>query len=146
MLLYTRHSWPHGSVVKKLPANAGDAGDVGPCVRKNPWRRKWQPTPVFFPRKFHGQGLWCATIHRVAKSEMRVSDWVHTTHTHTHTHTHNTRHCLEMEVLPSFCKKKKKRLRHRMSRQHYQSCIAHRWERKSWKSESPLWICIEYGF
>ena len=20
-----------------------------------PWRRKWQPTPVFLPRKFHGQ-------------------------------------------------------------------------------------------
>ena len=21
----------------------------------NPWRRKWQPIPVFLPRKFHGQ-------------------------------------------------------------------------------------------
>ena len=21
----------------------------------NPWRRKWQPTPVFLPREFHGQ-------------------------------------------------------------------------------------------
>ena len=20
-----------------------------------PWRRKWQPTPVFLPREFHGQ-------------------------------------------------------------------------------------------
>ena len=26
-----------------------------PKVRKIPWRRKWQPTPVFLPRKFHGQ-------------------------------------------------------------------------------------------
>ena len=26
-----------------------------PWVRKIPWRRKWQPTPVFLPRKFHGQ-------------------------------------------------------------------------------------------
>ena len=26
-----------------------------PWVRKIPWRRKWQPTPVFFPGKFHGQ-------------------------------------------------------------------------------------------
>ena len=26
-----------------------------PWVRKNPWRRKWQPTPVFLPGKFHGQ-------------------------------------------------------------------------------------------
>ena len=24
-------------------------------VRKNPWRRKWQPTPVFLPGKFQGQ-------------------------------------------------------------------------------------------
>ena len=24
-------------------------------VRKNPWRRKWQPTPVFLPGKSHGQ-------------------------------------------------------------------------------------------
>ena len=26
-----------------------------PCVKKSPWRRKWQPTPGFFPGKFHGQ-------------------------------------------------------------------------------------------
>ena len=24
-------------------------------VRKIPWRRKWQPTPVLFPEKSHGQ-------------------------------------------------------------------------------------------
>ena len=24
-------------------------------VKKIPWRRKWQPTPLFFPRKSHGQ-------------------------------------------------------------------------------------------
>ena len=28
---------------------------VDPWVRKIPWRKKWQPTPVFLPRKFHGQ-------------------------------------------------------------------------------------------
>ena len=26
-----------------------------PWVRKTPWRRKWQPTPVFLPGEFHGQ-------------------------------------------------------------------------------------------
>ena len=26
-----------------------------PWVRKVPWRRKWQPTPVFLPKKSHGQ-------------------------------------------------------------------------------------------
>ena len=26
-----------------------------PWVRKNPWRRKWQPAPVFLPEKLKGQ-------------------------------------------------------------------------------------------
>ena len=26
-----------------------------PWVRKIPWKRKWQPTPVFLPGEFHGQ-------------------------------------------------------------------------------------------
>ena len=35
---------------KNLPATAED-----PWVSKIPWRRKWQPTPVFLFRKTHGQ-------------------------------------------------------------------------------------------
>ena len=34
--------------------NAGDAG-IDPWVGKIPWRRKWQPAPVFLPRKSHSQ-------------------------------------------------------------------------------------------
>ena len=43
-------------MVKNLPANAGDAGDVGsiPGFGKIPWRRKWQPTQVFLPEESHG--------------------------------------------------------------------------------------------
>ena len=41
-------------MVKNLPANAGDMGSI-PRWRRSPWRRKWQPTPVFLPGKFHGQ-------------------------------------------------------------------------------------------
>ena len=26
-----------------------------PWIRKIPWKRKWQPTPVFLPRRFHEQ-------------------------------------------------------------------------------------------
>ena len=26
-----------------------------PWIRKIPWRREWQPTPVFLPGEFHGQ-------------------------------------------------------------------------------------------
>ena len=44
-------------VVKKLPANAGDIRDVGliPGSGKFPWKRAWQPTPVFLPGEAHGQ-------------------------------------------------------------------------------------------
>ena len=43
-------------VAKNPPTNTGDAGDwFSPWVGKTPWRRKWQPTLVFLPRKSHGQ-------------------------------------------------------------------------------------------
>ena len=42
-------------VVKNLPANAVDFRDGGSMVRKIPWRRACQPTPVFLPGEFHGQ-------------------------------------------------------------------------------------------
>ena len=28
---------------------------IDPCVRKIPWKREWQPTPVFLPEESHGQ-------------------------------------------------------------------------------------------
>ena len=28
-----------------------------PWLGKIPWRRKWQPTPVFLPEKFHGHWI-----------------------------------------------------------------------------------------
>ena len=44
-------------MVKNPLANAGDTRDV--CLmlssQKIPWRRKWQPSPVFLPGNFHGQ-------------------------------------------------------------------------------------------
>ena len=43
-------------VVRNLPANTGDARDACSIwVGQIPWNRKWQPTPEFFPGKFHGQ-------------------------------------------------------------------------------------------
>ena len=75
--LYKRGCWsfPGGSVVKNLPANAGDAGLI-PGLGRFPWRRKWQPTPVFLPRKFH-RGVWWATVHGVTKNRTRLSVWAH---------------------------------------------------------------------
>ena len=28
-----------------------------PCIEKIPWRRKWQPTPVFLPEESHGRRI-----------------------------------------------------------------------------------------
>ena len=45
---------PGGSAVKASDSNAVRPGfDL--WVRKIPWRRKWQPTPVFLPGESHGQ-------------------------------------------------------------------------------------------
>ena len=43
------------------------AGDAGELVRKIPWRRTWQLTPVFLPEKCHGQ-----------RSLVGYSPWGHT--------------------------------------------------------------------
>ena len=39
-------------MVKNLP---GKRHRFNPWVGKIPWSRKWQPIPIFMPRKFHGQ-------------------------------------------------------------------------------------------
>ena len=44
-------------VVKNPRASAGDKEmRFDPWVGKVPWRRKWQPTPIFSPAESHGQG------------------------------------------------------------------------------------------
>ena len=62
-----------------------------PWVRKIPWRREWQPIPVFLPGKSHGQrslsgySPWACKESDMAEPSM-------CTHTHTcactHTHAH----------------------------------------------------------
>ena len=44
-------------VVKNLPVNAGDVKRhrFDPWLEKTPWRRAWQPTPVFLPGESQGQ-------------------------------------------------------------------------------------------
>ena len=62
-----------------LPGGKEPAGQCRRCKRrgfdpwvgKNPWRRKWQPSPVFLPENPMERGAWRATVstvHRVAKS------------------------------------------------------------------------------
>ena len=45
--------FPGGSDGKEAACNVGDLGSI-PGVGKIPWRRAWQPTPVFLP----GESLW----------------------------------------------------------------------------------------
>ena len=40
--------------VKNPPVNAGDATSI-PGSGRSPWRKEWQPTPVFLPGESHGQ-------------------------------------------------------------------------------------------
>ena len=42
-------------MVKNLPTSAGDVRDMSSIPGKIPWRRAWQPTPVFLPGESHGQ-------------------------------------------------------------------------------------------
>ena len=50
--------FPGGTGVKNLPAKAGDRGNMGLILGWGlfPWRRKWQPIPIFLPGESHGQG------------------------------------------------------------------------------------------
>ena len=57
--------------------------EFDPWIRKIPWSRKWQPTPVFLPGRFHGQR---SLDHGVAKSQKWLSTDIHT-HTHTNSQT-----------------------------------------------------------
>ena len=49
--------FPGGSVGKDSAYNAGYTGEAGsiPWGGEIPWRKAWQPTPVFLPGKSHGQ-------------------------------------------------------------------------------------------
>ena len=55
-----------------------------PCVRKIPWSRGQQPTPVFLPGKFHGQ----RSLARYSPWGCEESGMTECVHVHTHKHTH----------------------------------------------------------
>ena len=43
--------FPCGSAFEESACNAGNLGSI---LGFHPWRKTWQPTPVFWPGKFHG--------------------------------------------------------------------------------------------
>ena len=71
-----------------------------PWVKKIPWRRAWQPTPVFLPGESHGQRnlagcspVGCKELDKtevISQTHVHTynwSDYTHTYHTTPHTHT-----------------------------------------------------------
>ena len=48
------------------------------CVVKIPWRRAWPTTLVFLCGESHWQISWQAIVHRVTKSQTRLSDFTFT--------------------------------------------------------------------
>ena len=71
-------------MVKNLPGNAGDTGSILGLGRST-GKENGNPTPVFFPGKFHGQRSL------VSYSLCSARACAHM-HTHTHTHTKKTTH------------------------------------------------------
>ena len=74
-------------VIKTLPANVRDMRDVGliPDVglERSPWRRAWQPTPVFL----HGESPWIEEPGGLqARGLQRIGhSWRDLAHTHGYT-------------------------------------------------------------
>ena len=67
-------------VVKWLKKKSSKCG-LGPWFRKTPWRREWQPTPIFLPGKSHEQ--WNLDGYSPWGCKESVRTWV-TEHTGAH--------------------------------------------------------------
>ena len=55
--MYIIWGFPGGASGKESACQCGRCKrhEFNHWVRKIPWRRAWQPTPVFLPRESHGQ-------------------------------------------------------------------------------------------
>ena len=68
IICITSRGFPGGASVKETASQCRRQRlEWDPWVRKIPWSRKWQHTPVFFPGKSMGRGAWRATVHGVVK-------------------------------------------------------------------------------
>ena len=72
--------FPGGSVVKNLPVNAGDVGSI-PVSGRYPREGNDNPLQYSCLGNPMDSGAWRATVHGVAKSQTRLSDWTTTSYT-----------------------------------------------------------------
>ena len=65
--------FPGGSDSKSVCLQCRRPG-FNPWVGKIPWRRKWHPTPVFLPGKFHGRRSLAGYVQSMGlQKQMRLS-------------------------------------------------------------------------
>ena len=70
--------FPSGSVVKtRLQCRRPRRCRFSPWVGKIPWKRKWQPLPVFLSGKSHWQRSLAAIVPGAAASRTWLSNWAH---------------------------------------------------------------------
>ena len=71
-----RGVFPGGSVVKNLPASAGDSGDAGsvPGSGRSPVGGNGNSLQYSCVENLTDTGTWRALVYRVAKSRLRLSD------------------------------------------------------------------------
>ena len=69
--------FPCGSVVKNLPANAGDTGVSGsvPGLGRSPGEGNGNPLQYSCLENPMDRGAWCAIVHGVIKSRTRLNDY-----------------------------------------------------------------------
>ena len=72
--------------LRLYPSNAGVSGSIPswgtkiPYIRKIPWRRAWQPTPISCLENPLDRVTWQVTVHRVMQSQT----WLKRLSTHSH--------------------------------------------------------------
>ena len=115
-----------------------------PWVRKTPWRRKWQPTSLFLPRKSYGQRNlegYSPWGHRVrhTRREQRPHMLRGAANTHTHTHTHTTQNSFKITRMMRTAEERSVQFSHSVMSD-YSQCNGLQHTRFPCLSTTP-WIC-----
>ena len=76
VLFITIVGFPGGSVVRHLPANAGDTGDADliPGSRRSPGEGKGNPLQYSCLENSMDRGVWWVTVHGIAKSRTQLGN------------------------------------------------------------------------
>ena len=110
------HMYTHAHIYTGFPGVSGRRicqqcrrPGYNPWVRKFPWRREWQPTPVFLPGEVHGEMSlvgYSPWGHKESNTTKRLTHSHECTHTHMHTHTHTYRHITQGNIIQSLKRRK----------------------------------------